>query len=154
MSSRRQRAQAGESGAPCPLRAQASVELLIMSFFAVAIILALFSVYTNMLNVNSGDSQLRHAQAVAGRLAGAMNAVGQGIDGSEARVSLADASGLEVSFQGRSVRAAWSNYGGGRSEASSPTFTDNVDFSVGPGGAGGKNLIVKKDGEKIVVRQA
>ncbi|MDO8339321.1 MAG: hypothetical protein Q7T16_01550 [Candidatus Burarchaeum sp.] len=127
-----------------------SIELLIISFFAIAILISLFAVYANMQNVWAGGSGARHAQTIADRLAGAIVAVGQGLPGSEARVSLTDAEGLELAVQGRNVLVAW-----GSSEAksivSSPILTDDVAFELD----GAKNAVVRKEADgKITVKGA
>ena len=134
----------------CPLRGQMSIELLIISFFAIAILISLFAIYANMQNVWAGGSSARHAQAVADRLAGAINAVGQGLTGSEAGVSLTDAEGLELAVQGRQVLVAW-GAGEAKSIVSSPIFMDEVAFELD----GAKNAVVRKEADgKVTVKGA
>lgn len=127
-----------------------SIELLIISFFAIAILISLFAVYANMQNVWAGASGARHAQTVADRLAGAIVAVEQGLPGSEAHVSLTDAEGLELAVQDRQVLVAWGS-DEAKSIVSSPIPTDEVTFDLD----GAKNAVVKKEADgKITVSRA
>ncbi len=129
----------------CYRRAQISIEFLIIAFFVLAIILSLFTIYVNMRNAWASGHDERQAQIIADRLADAINAVEQGIEGSEAFVHLEDADWLELGVRGRSVRAAWP-YAEGKREVSAPLLTDQVDF------AGGKFLHVQKQDGKVIVR--
>ncbi len=134
----------------CSLRGQMSIELLIISFFAIAILISLFAVYANMQNIWASGSGARHAQTIADRLAGAIVAVEQGIPGSEAHVSLTDAEGLELAVQGRQVLVAW-GAGEAKSIVSSPILSDEVTFDLGSA----KNAIVRKETDgKITVKDA
>lgn len=128
-----------------------SIELLIISFFAIAILISLFAVYANMQNVWAGGSGARHAQVIADRLAGAIVAVEQGLPGSEARVSLTDAEGLEFAVQDRQVLIAWGS-GEAKGIVSSPTLTDEITFELN---GNAKNAVVRKETDgKITVKGA
>ena len=121
-------------------RAQMSIEFLIISFFALAIILSLFSIYANMRSSWAGGAEERQAQTIVDRLADAMVEVGQGPEGSEVEVSLTDAAWLELRVQERSLWALWDSHGAQR-VVSCPILTDDVDFDVGE-----RVLVVKEDG--------
>ena len=125
-------------------KAQLSAELLVVAFFALAIMLSLFSIYANMRGQWAAGADARGAQAVADRLAGAINAVGQGLEGSEAEVDLRDGWWLGLEVRGWNVLASW-NRSGGKATVSSPIFTDEVDFERG------ERVLVRKEEGRIVV---
>src|SRR3989338_5290052 len=134
----------------CPPRGQMGIQLLLNSFFCLLILLSPFAIYWDMQDGWAGGSSARHAQAVADRLAGAINAVGQGLTGSEAGVSLTDAEGLELAVQGRQVLVAW-GAGEAKSIVSSPIFMDEVAFELD----GAKNAVVRKEADgKVTVKGA
>ena len=129
----------------CSRRAQVSVEFLIICFFALAIMLSLFSIYANMRTSLAGGAEERQARVLADRLAGAIIEVGQGFEGSEVEVSLTDADWLDFSVDGRRLLAEWEGAYGPRA-VSSPIITEDVDFQSG------ERVLVRKENGKVVVR--